>query len=83
KKEKLEKLSTEELIKRSKQLKTITSLLAGILIVLFGLTAYNTYSEGKFDPLMITALALAAMIPINLKQVKEMKRILEQRENGE
>ncbi|NAS13544.1 redox-active disulfide protein 2 [Poritiphilus flavus] len=81
KKEQLEKLTTEELNKRHKQLKTITSFLAGILIFLFGVTAYNTFSTGKFDPMLITPIALAAIIPINLKQLKEIKRILEQREN--
>ena len=81
KKHQLEKLSTEQLQKRHSQLKTITILLAVVLIALFGITGYNSLVRGALDPLMITAFALTAIIPLNVKQLKEMKSVLSEREN--
>lgn len=79
KKNNYEKWSTEQLEKQVKTLKFITGLLGGLLIVLFITATYISFKEDKFSVFLITPLALSAMIPINLKQIKDIKAEIQRR----
>ncbi len=80
KKDSYGKWTTEQLIKQIKNLKLTTGLLAGILLVLFAITIYNTIKEGQFDPLMISPIALSIIIPLNIKRMREIKDEIQRRE---
>ncbi|GAA4275167.1 hypothetical protein U6A24_17510 [Aquimarina gracilis] len=80
KKEELQDLTIEELKKKETSLKMLTGLLAGILFVLFVVTIYTSVKNKEFDPMLITAIALSAIIPLNYKQIKQIKAEIKQRE---
>lgn len=73
------KWNTAELEKQLKNLKFATGLLAGILIVLFGVTIYKSITEQRFHPLLVSPIALSAIIPINLKRMRNIRQEIDQR----
>ena len=78
------KWDDNKLTKQYKALKFVTGMLAGILIVLFAMTIYLSIREKKFHPLLVSPIALSAIIPINFKRMKEMRREIEARKgNGD
>ncbi|MEW7292216.1 redox-active disulfide protein 2 [Aquimarina sp. 2304DJ70-9] len=79
KKEDLKKLSTEELLKKSTALKTVTSLLAGVLIVLLGVTVFNSIKTKTLDMLLVIPIALSTILFINYKQIKDIKTEIKSR----
>ena len=74
------KWSTEKLQKQLKALKFATGLLAGLLIVLLGTVIYVSFTEKEISPLLVTPIALSAIIPLNMKRMKEMRREIEIRD---
>ena len=73
------KWTTEKLEKQLKALRFATGLLAGLLIVLLGVTIYSSIRDAEFNPLLITPIALSVIIPINYKRMKEMRMEIEKR----
>ena len=73
------KWTTEKLQKQLKGLKFATGLLAGLLLVLLGVTLYSSFRNSEINPLLITPIALSVIIPINFKRMKEMKQEIEER----
>ncbi len=80
KKQPYKNLTTEQLIQKAKGLKIVTGMLAGILTALFVLTLYNSITNNTFDPLLVTAIALSAILPINYMQIKNMQKEIKSRE---
>jgi len=77
--EKWKKLSTEELIKKEKTLTFTNGVTIGIVFFLFVTTIYSSIQNKKFDPLLVVAIACAAIIPINFKNIKAMKEEISRR----
>ena len=73
------KWTTEKLQKQIKSLKFATYLLAGILIVLLGTTIFVSFRDQQISPLLVTPIALSAIIPINFQRMKELKKEVEMR----
>lgn len=82
-KENYSKWTSEQLIRQVKNLKLGTGILAGILVLLFALTLYNTIKDRQFDPLMISPIALSIIIPINIKRIREIKAEILRREKDQ
>jgi hypothetical protein len=72
-KEDLKKLSTEELEKKEKQLKGITAFFIGTLIVGLAASLYLAITEKKFTGGLVAVLALAAILPMNFKNIKILR----------
>ncbi len=81
KKEDLAKLSKADLKSRLVTLQTITWTLIGVLALLIGLTTYNTIKKGEFDVTMIVGVSLLAILPLQFKQIKDIKVAMKNREN--
>lgn len=69
---KLEELSNEELLKREKMVSAVTYTLAGMLLVLFALGLFLTFTKG-FTPLTVIPLALMPIVLVNLGSIKKIK----------
>jgi len=69
----------EQLKKEYKVLKSGTNFFAGILIVLFIVTIYNSFSQKSFDPLLAMAFAFSAILPMNYKKMKTIKTEIDSR----
>ena len=76
--EALSKLSTEELLKRHTAVKTMVWLLAIVLIGLLLFFSYVSVQKG-ITPLIAVPFALSAIIPMNLKNMKTLKKELDSR----
>lgn len=74
------RFTSKELEKQIKTIRFVTGLLAGMLIVLLGITLYDSISQSKLNPLLVSPIALSAIIPINMKRIREIKRELERRQ---
>ena len=74
------KWSTEKLQKQLKALRFATGLLAGLLIVLLGTVIFISFKDKEINPLLVTPIALSAIIPLNYKRMKEMRQEIENRE---
>jgi len=72
-KEDLKKLATEELEKKEKQLKGLTAFFIGILIVGLAASLYLAVTEKKFTGGLVAVLALAAILPMNFKNIKILR----------
>jgi len=76
-----DKWTTLQLQKQVKNLKFATGLLAGILFVLLIVTLYISISEKRFHPLLVSPVALSAIIPINFKRIKDITIEIERRKS--
>lgn len=79
KKEDYSNLETEDLIKKKKTFILVSSILAGMLIVLLILSIFVTIKNGKFSALTIIPFALSPIVFLNFSQVKLINRELELR----
>ena len=77
--EALSKLSTEELLKRHTAVKTMVWLLAIGLTGVLLFFIYISIQDG-LTPLLAVPLALSAVIPLNVKNMKTLKKELDSRE---
>jgi hypothetical protein len=78
-KEDLKRLSIEELQKKEKQLKGITAFFIGILIVGLAASLYLAITEKKFTGGLVAVLALAAILPMNIKNIKILRQEINSR----
>ncbi|MGI9546711.1 MAG: hypothetical protein ACR2MM_05715 [Flavobacteriaceae bacterium] len=74
-----DKWSSPQLEKQVKNLKFGTGLLAGLLIVLFGVALYLSIAEKRFHPVLVTPIALSVIIPLNFKRIKSINKEIERR----
>jgi len=82
----LKNKTTEKLNSGLIALKVITGILIGVLIALFGISLYGflkTENNGTFIALMVVAISLSAIIPLNYVNIKKIKKELELRESAE
>ena len=82
KKNNLKNKTTERLQSDLKGLKIVTGALAGILIVLFAMTLYNSITKKEFDPLMIVAISLSAILPLQFSNMKKIGTELKTRKEN-
>ena len=78
KNQKLIETNTVELKKSAKSIKTITGILLGMLIVLFLLSLYITFTKG-FTPLLIIPIGLLPIVIVNYNTINEIKKELKSR----
>lgn len=79
KKEDYSNLEAEDLLKKKKTFIVVSSILAGMLIVLLILSIFVTLKNGKFSALMIIPFALSPIVFLNFSQVKLINKELELR----
>ncbi|WP_316782541.1 redox-active disulfide protein 2 [Pedobacter frigiditerrae] len=77
-KKSLSELSNEELLKNEKTLKTITSMLAGAILLLFIVNIFLAFKKG-FSALSAVPIALLPIVIINFNSLKEMKKEIKAR----
>jgi mannose/fructose/N-acetylgalactosamine-specific phosphotransferase system component IID len=80
KNENLNEISTDDLKKKEKVTRLITSVFIGMLSLLFVLSIYITIKKG-FTPLFVVALALFPVVTLNLKNLKNIRDEIESRKN--
>lgn len=71
-------MSDEELLKNQKSIKTITALLAGMLLFLFAINIFLAFKKG-FGALNAVPIALLPIVIINVNTMKEIKKELNSR----
>lgn len=71
-------MSDEELLKSQKSIKTITALLAGMLLFLFSINIFLAFKKG-FSTLNAVPIALLPIVIININTLKEIKKELNSR----
>ncbi len=72
-------MTSEELVKTQKSLKTVTYLFGVILLLLFGLNIFLIANKG-FSASNVIPIALLPIFIMNMNTLKEMKKELESRE---
>ncbi|MGL3000072.1 hypothetical protein [Flavobacterium sp. RSSB_23] len=77
----LSELSVEELIKQQKTIKTVTSVLAGMLFVLLLLGIWLTFQKPSFLVFIVIPFTLMPLLIFNLTTLKKVKAELSLREN--
>lgn len=75
-------MSDEELLKSQKSIKTITALLAGMLLFLFAINIFLAFKKG-FSALSVVPIALLPIVIININTLKEIKKELNSRNISE
>lgn len=84
KKNELKEKPTEKLKSELKGIKTVTGALIGVLIVLFAVNLYGLIlkdNNATFIAGMAVAIALSAIFPLQLSNIKKNKTELKLREN--
>lgn len=77
----LSEYTTQELTQKLKALKTVTSIFAGTLIVLFAINLYQSIMD-KFTALSIIPIALMPILVINIASISKIKAELKSREQN-
>ncbi|WPO80794.1 redox-active disulfide protein 2 [Flavobacterium sp. KACC 22761] len=75
---KFSEMSTEELIKNHKTLKTVNTIFAVVLIMLFALNIFIVCMKG-FSAMNVVPIALLPILFLNANNLKEIKKELESR----
>ena len=78
----LKNKTTEKLEKELKGLESATSILIGLLLVLFIACIYGLLKNnesGTFTALIVVPIALSAIIPVNFKKIRNIKTELASR----
>lgn len=73
KKEDLEKISTEELLKRQKTIKVISGVMVGLLLVLLVAAISTSKEPARATPLIVIVLALSAVLLPNYTNLQVIK----------
>jgi len=73
-----DEMTTEELIKTQKSLKTVTYLFGVVLLLLFGLNIFLVANKG-FSASNVIPIALLPIFILNMNTLREMKKELESR----
>ncbi len=71
-KQNLSELTTEQLYKRLKTAKTVTTLLAGLIFLQFAIGIYLTTQQG-FNVFTIVPLAFLPILIVNFSTIKTIK----------
>lgn len=71
-------MTSEELVKTQKSLKTVTYLFGVVLLLLFGLNIFLIANKG-FSASNVIPIALLPIFIMNMNTLKEMKKELESR----
>ncbi|CAM3620029.1 redox-active disulfide protein 2 [Flavobacterium chungbukense] len=71
-------MSTEELIKNQKTLKTVNTIFAVVLFMLFALNIFIVFNKG-FSAMNVVPIALLPILFLNISNLKEIKKELESR----
>jgi hypothetical protein len=80
KQEELQNISTEELIKKEKQLKGIVGFFIGILIVGIAAGIYLSIVKKKFATSLVAIFGLLVFIPMNIANIKAIRKEINMRE---
>lgn len=75
---KFSEMTTEELIKNQKTLKTVNTIFAVVLLMLFALNVYIVLRKG-FSAMNVVPVALLPILFLNLSNLKEIKKELDSR----
>ena len=75
---KFSEMTTEELIKNQKTLKTVNTVFAVVLLMLFALNVYIVLRKG-FSAMNVVPVALLPILFLNLSNLKEIKKELDSR----
>ena len=78
----LKEKTTETLEADLKKLKAVSGMLIGILIVLFAVTIYGLLTKennSSFIALIAVGISCSAMLPIQFKNIKDIKNELASR----
>ncbi|MFC3560796.1 redox-active disulfide protein 2 [Pedobacter jamesrossensis] len=79
---KYSEMSNNELLKSKKSIKTITAMLAGMLLFLFVVNIFLAFKKG-FSGLTVIPIALLPIVIININTVKEINKELDSRNISE
>lgn len=71
-------MTNEELLKNKKTFSVVTYMLAGMLLVLFCLSIYISFTKG-FSALTVVPIALMPILIINLNTIKEISKEIKAR----
>ncbi|WP_238568013.1 redox-active disulfide protein 2 [Flavobacterium sp. ASV13] len=71
-------MSTEELIKNQKALKTVNTIFGVVLLMLFALNIFIIFMKG-FSAMNVVPIALLPILFLNLNNLKEIKKELDSR----
>lgn len=69
----LDQLSIEELQVKIRNHKLATSILLGLLIVLFSSIIYMTFTSGSITPMLAVPIVLTPLVVMNFKKVRMMQ----------
>lgn len=72
-------LTVEQLKQRLKPLIFITSFLSGVLLLLLGLTIYQSVRDAQMTPLLVTPIALSPIAIINFMRIGKLKKEMRRR----
>jgi len=75
----IKKLPIGELQKKEKQLKGITGLYIGIMIVGLAAFLYLGITEKRFPGGLVVVLAMTAILPVNFKNIKLLREEINSR----
>jgi tellurite resistance protein TehA-like permease len=78
-KKKFNEMTSEELIKTQKSLKTVTYLFGVVLLLLFCLNIFLVANKG-FNASNVIPIALLPIFILNMNTLKEIKKELQSRE---
>lgn len=82
-KESLKSLTHDQLKQRLVILKSITWSLSIVLLLLFCITLYKSFAEGKTQVLIVVPLALSSMLVFNFIIIKKLDTEIKARKQGE
>jgi Flp pilus assembly protein TadB len=77
-KKNFKEMTSEELVKTQKSLKTLTYLFGVVLLLLFGLNIFLVANKG-FSASNVIPIALLPIFILNMNTLKEIKKELEAR----
>lgn len=78
-KKKFNEMTSEELIKTQKSLKTVTYIFGVVLLLLFGINIFLVANKG-FSASNVIPIALLPIFILNMNTLREIKKELESRE---
>jgi hypothetical protein len=71
-------MTNEELLKNKKTFSVVTYTLAAMLLLLFGLSIYNSFT-GNFSATTVIPIALMPIVIINLNAIREINKEIKAR----
>ncbi|MDN3587927.1 redox-active disulfide protein 2 [Pedobacter aquatilis] len=77
---KYNEMSTEELVKTEKSMKSITAMLGGALLVLIVINIFLAFKKG-FSAISVVPIALIPIFIMNFGNLKAIKEELKSRDN--